>query len=164
MTDTTGKYEWNVRVAKQGYDFAEFIVSADTAKEAEAQIDPNSVSDEHWNGDGWEHPELYICKYSTERMDRIHPDLYVNPDNAGTMELTDYEHGFLMATSHYLHAQLVDTGWEGDEWMEVELDGKHYDFNFWREEDDSGTSCIAYATKMEKGHRTTDTNVFKRLW
>jgi hypothetical protein len=58
----------------------------------------------------------------------------------------------------------VDTGWEGDEWMEVELDGKHYDFNFWREEDDSGTSCIAYATKMEKGHRTTDTNVFKRLW
>ena len=51
---STGKYEWNVRVAKQGYDFAEFIVSADTAQEAEAQIDPNSVSDEHWNGDGWE--------------------------------------------------------------------------------------------------------------
>lgn len=72
-------YEWNVRVTKTHYTFAEFIVVADTKEEAEAKINPEKdVTDDHWNEDG--HTDLEIHPDYTERMDKLFPEDYEDPD------------------------------------------------------------------------------------
>ena len=74
-----GRYEWNIRVIKTHYTFAEFIVEADTKEEAESKINPETdVTDEHWNEDG--STEVEIHPDYTERMDQLFPEDYDNPD------------------------------------------------------------------------------------
>lgn len=158
-----GKYEWNVRVAKVAHDFAEFIIRADTAEEAEAQVNPYSVSDSHWNGDGWNHPETFIESDHTERMDHLFPGDYINPDEQGIV-LSDYEQGFLEATSHYLHADLLKHGMEEEEWIGVKVGNKEYDLNFYTDDLTDVTKCVVHPTKMSGEHRVTIGTVFKQLW
>ena len=71
-------YKWNVRVIKTQSTFAEFIVEAKTKKQAEALIDPKEVAADHWNPDI--EKDVFIQSDYTERMDKILPDLYTNPD------------------------------------------------------------------------------------
>ena len=158
-----GKYEWNVRVIKTKQDFAEYIISADTAEDAEAQVDPNNVPDGMWNGDGWQTTEKYIDQERTERMDHLFPDDYINPDEQG-MVLSEYEQGFLEATSHYLHADLVEHGMEEEEWIGVKVGDKVYDLNFFTDECTDVTKCVVHPTKMSGEHRATIGTVFKQLW
>jgi len=85
-----------------------------------------------------------------------------------TLKITDYELGFLTATSYYLYADISDAGWNGDEWMEVTCDGKTiYDMNFWQDDDGAETHCTLYATR-KKGEaeifRETDGLSYRRLW
>ena len=71
--------EWNVRVIKTQCTFAEFIVEAKTKEEAEAKINlEKDVTDDHWNPDI--QTDVFIQSDFTERMDKILPDLYYNPD------------------------------------------------------------------------------------
>ena len=71
-------YKWNVRVIKTQSTFAEFIVEAATKKQAEAMINPKEVEPDHWNPDI--EKDVFIQSDYTERMDKILPDLYNNPD------------------------------------------------------------------------------------
>ena len=72
-------YKWNVRVNKTQSTFAEFIVEAKTKEEAEAKINPEKdVTNDHWNSDI--QTDVFIQSDFTERMDKILPDLYYNPD------------------------------------------------------------------------------------
>ena len=72
-------YKWNVRVNKTQSTFAEFIVEAKTKEEAEAKINPEKdVTKDHWNSDI--QTDVFIQSDFTERMDKILPDLYYNPD------------------------------------------------------------------------------------
>ena len=72
-------YEWNVRVIKTQSTFAEFIVEAKTKEEAEAKINPEKdVTDDHWNPDI--QTDVFIQSDYTERMDKILPNDYDNPD------------------------------------------------------------------------------------
>ena len=72
-------YKWNVRVNKTQSTFAEFIVEAKTKEEAEAKINPEKdVPNDHWNSDI--QTDVFIQSDFTERMDKILPDLYYNPD------------------------------------------------------------------------------------
>ena len=72
-------YEWNVRVIKTQSTFAEFIVEAKTKEEAEAKINPEKdVTDDHWNPDI--QTDVFIQSDCTERMDKILPNHYSNPD------------------------------------------------------------------------------------
>lgn len=74
--------EWNVRVVKTYFKYAEFIVEADSKEEAEAQINADSaVTDEdHWSE---VEEETYIHPDYTERMDELFPEDY---DNDGEHE------------------------------------------------------------------------------
>ena len=74
-----GRYQWNIRVIKTHYTFAEFIVEADTKEEAESKINPETdVIHQNWNEDGG--TEAFINSDYTERMDELFPDDYDNPD------------------------------------------------------------------------------------
>ena len=70
-------YEWNVRVVKTTYKYAEFIVEAKTEQEAEALVNPDTdvVDEEHWSEI---EEETYIHGDYTERMDVLFPEDYNN--------------------------------------------------------------------------------------
>ena len=88
------------------------------------------------------------------------------------LNLTDYEFGFLMAKSEEIVKSFDN--YDGDIWHGVtviDMAGKmrsaEYDLNIWYNDEEDRICCTAYATKMQKfvdWHRTTDGNVFKRLW
>ena len=148
------KYLWNVRVKRVKHDYMEIIMEATTAEEAEVLVQETENIYELVADDKAlildEQPDVFIDEQYTERMDHLFPNEYSNPDEIGTMQLTNYEYGFLMASSQYLYA----------------------DYRTYPEEDNSGTACVAYATKPNntanirdsESCRTTDLNVFRKLW
>jgi len=74
--------EWNVRVVKTTYKYAEFIVEASSKEEAESIINPDTevIKEEHWSE---VEEETYIHPDYTERMDKLFPEDY---DNDGEHE------------------------------------------------------------------------------
>lgn len=70
-------YEWNVRVVRTTYKYAEFIVEAETEQEAEALVNPDIdvIDEEHWSE---VEEETYIHGDYTERMDVLFPEDYNN--------------------------------------------------------------------------------------
>lgn len=75
-------YEWNVRVVRTTYKYAEFIVEAETEQEAEALVNPDTdvIDEDHWSE---VEEETYIHGDYTERMDVLFPEDY---DNDGEHE------------------------------------------------------------------------------
>ena len=168
------KYLWNVRVKRVKHDYIEIIMEATTAEEAEVLVQETEDIYELVADDKAlildEQPDVFIDEQYTERMDRLFPNEYSNPDEEGTMQLTNYEYGFLMASSQYVYSEYKI--YPEDDWQEIKVDYKYYDLHFYREEDNSGTACVAYATKPNntanirdsESCRTTDLNVFRKLW
>lgn len=78
-------YEWNVRIVRTTYKYAEFIVKAKTQQEAEELLNPDTleegttyndvVDEEHWSE---VEEETYIHGDYTERMDVLFPEDYNN--------------------------------------------------------------------------------------
>jgi len=70
-------YEWNVRVVRTTYKYAEFIVEAETEQEAEALVNPDIdvIDEEHWSE---VEEETYIHGDYTERMAVLFPEDYNN--------------------------------------------------------------------------------------
>ena len=159
-------YKWNVRTVRISHDYIEEIVEARTAKEAQEKVDPTGYWD---SDDGWqvdENPELFINDDYTERMDKLFPDDYANPDDEGTLPLSQYARGYLHAKGEAFLTWLeeCDEPWE-DEWSSYHLpDGKWYSVNVWRDDITDKVHCSAYAFKDAPKQFQIDGSDWTRLW
>ena len=79
-----------------------------------------------------------------------------------TLDITEYEHGYLMATAKQFHETLLKDGELDDEWWGVAIDGKEFDINIWYDEDADRTHCTVYVVDSDTGR--TDTSLYGRLW
>ena len=163
-------YKWNVRTVRISHDYIEEIVEAKSAEEAELMVDPCGYDD---RDDGWqvdENPELFINDDYTERMDKLFPDDYANPDEVsvseGTLAISQYTRGYLFAKGEALLTRLEedDEPWE-DEWNSYELmDGIWYAINVWRDNITDKVHCSAYAFKDAPKLFEIDGSDWTRLW
>lgn len=159
-------YKWNVRTVRVSHDYIEEIVEARTEREAMEKVDPCGYTD---NDDGWqvdENPELYINEDYTERMDKLFPDDYANPDDEGTLAISQYARGYLFAKGEALLTRLEedDEPWE-DEWNSYQLmDGIWYAINVWRDDITDKVHCSAYAYKNAPKLFEIDGSDWTRLW
>ena len=159
-------YKWRVRTVRESHDYIEEIVEARTAKEAEAKVDPCGYAgeDDEWMID--ENPLLYINDDYTERMDKLYPEDFANPDDEGTLPLSQYGRGYLLAKGEALLTRLEedDEPWE-DEWGSYILpDGKWYAVNLWRDDETGKVSCSAYAYRGAPKQFQIDGSDWTRLW
>ena len=159
-------YKWNVRTVRESYDYIEEIVEARTAEEAQAKVDPNGYDqyDEGWVYDPA--PEFYINEDYTERMDKLFPDEYANPDSEGSLAISEYTRGYLYAKGEALLTRLEedDEPWE-DEWNSYQLmDGIWYAINVWRDDETDKVHCTAYAYKNAPKLFEIDGSDWTRLW
>lgn len=159
-------YKWNVRTIRESHDYIEEIVEARTAKEARAKVDPHGYV---WEDDGWmvdENPLIYINDDFTERMDKLYPDDYANPDSEGSLAISQYTRGYLYAKGEALLTRLEedDEPWE-DEWNSYELmDGIWYAINVWRDDKTDKVHCTAYAYKNAPKLFEIDGSDWTRIW
>jgi len=79
-----------------------------------------------------------------------------------TLDITEYEHGYLMAVAEWFLDTLLDDGDIDDEWHGVTIDGKVFDINIWYDEDINATRCTVYSVNSET--LQTDTSLYGRLW
>ena len=159
-------YKWNVRTVRESYDYIEEIVEARTAKEAQDKVDPTGYwdSDEGWQVD--ENPEIFINDDYTERMDKLFPEDYANPDSEGTLPLSEYARGYLYAKGEALLTWLeeCDEPWD-DEWNSYQImDGIWYAINVWRDDETDKVHCTAYAYKNAPKLFEIDGSDWARLW
>ena len=159
-------YKWNVRTVRESYDYIEEIVEARTAEEAQAKADPHGYrdGDSRWVLD--ESPVYYINEDYTERMDKLFPDDYANPDDEGTLAISQYARGYLFAKGEALLTRLEedDEPWE-DEWNSYQLmDGIWYAINVWRDDITDKVHCSAYAYKNAPKLFEIDGSDWTRLW
>lgn len=159
-------YKWNVRTVRISHDYIEEIVEARTEREAMEKVDPCGYAD---NDDGWqvdENPELFINEDYTERMDKLFPDDYADPDDEGTLPLSQYARGYLYAKGEALLTRLEedDEPWE-DEWNSYQLmDGIWYAINVWRDDITDKVHCSAYGYKNAPKQFEIDGSDWTRLW
>ena len=159
-------YKWNVRTVRESYDYIEEIVEARTAEEAQAKADPHGYrdGDSRWVLD--ESPVYYINEDYTERMDKLFPDDYANPDDEGTLPMSQYARGYLYAKGEAFRSWLeeCDEPWD-DEWNSyLVAEGEWYSLNLWRDDITGRVHCTAYKEDFNDGVFTTDCTDWARLW
>ena len=159
-------YKWNVRTVRISHDYIEEIVEARTAKEAMEKVDPCGYGDRAY---GWqidENPEVFINDDYTERMDKLYPDEYADPDDEGTLPLSQYDRGYLYAKGEAFLSWLeeCDEPWD-DEWNSYQVaEGNWYTLNLWRDDITGRVHCTVYDLDFNDGVFTTDTSDWSRLW
>ena len=165
-------YKWNVRTVRISHDYIEEIVEAKTAREAEAKIDPLKYD---YDDEGWvldDCPEIFISSDRTERMDKLLPDYYGNPDEENTLDIPEFAQGILYAWSKEIYVEVIATD-EEDYW-EVVHDvpmsaGKHpeytsFDLNIYKG-DGGEWCCVAYAIWYDEDNdQHTKTDEWLRIW
>ena len=102
-----------------------------------------------------------------------------------TLHIPEFAHGYLLATSHKIFDQVLETGdiseietteWVKiiDDWQQVDdvplYAGEHcayadYDLNFWYDEDEDKWHCTVYEIwHDEEGYAHTKVDEYRRLW
>lgn len=79
-----------------------------------------------------------------------------------TLEITDYEHGYLMAKAEQFHQELVNDGDIDDEWCGAKVGDRQFDINIWYEEETDQTHCTIYFVDSDTW--LTDTSLYRRIW
>jgi hypothetical protein len=160
-------YKWRVRTYRISHDYIEEIVEAKSAEEAEAKVDPYGYGDRAY---GWqidENPEVFINDDYTERMDKLYPEDYANPDDdEGTLSMSQHDRGYLYAKGETMELLLNvdDEPWD-DEWKQVQTPCENwYDINLWRDDITDRVHCTVYKVDFKDGVFTTDTTDWTRLW
>ena len=160
-------YKWNVRTVRISHDYIEEIVEARTEKEAMEKVDPCGYAD---SDDGWqvdENPELFINEDYTERMDKLFPDEYADPDfTDGTLPMCEMDRGYLYAKAETMRMLLDmdDEPWD-DEWKQVLTPCDNwYNINLWRDDITGRVHCTVYDVDFNDGKFTTDCTDWLRLW
>jgi len=163
-------YKWNVRTIRESHDYIEEIVEAKSAEEAEAKVDPHGYGD---RDSGWildDCPMYSINEEYTERMDKLFPNDYANPDEVsveeGTLELSPYTRGYLSAKGEDFYSRLEedDEPWD-DEWNSCQVvDGIWYAINVWRDDITDKVHCSAYEFRDAPKQFQIDGSNWARLW
>jgi len=154
-------YKWNVRTVRISHDYIEEIVEARTAEEAQEKVDPTGYWD---SDDGWQvddNPELFINEDYTERMDKLFPDDYANPDDMDmeqyTLTVDKFDHGFLYGRGEARVMKLqdrADSELFEEDWIIVKApSGEWYEINSWCDDETDEVHCTAYARKHPDVHR-----------
>lgn len=79
-----------------------------------------------------------------------------------TLDITEYEHGYLFATAIQFHETLLKDGELDDKFCSVDIDGKEFIINIWYDKNADKTHGTVYA--YDSDTRQIDTSLYGRLW